>query len=158
LNKASGIVNCRPDQCLHRTVLDCSGGPTNIPQVAAGTNLFVPSSCDARLGNGLTFVSAGGILEIQKGTTIRAAESVPLTALIVKPGGRIDASGDAAGPIVSTSTAATPYAGAWAGISILGKAPVNQPGITLDGLPPDPSLVYGGTDANDFSGCLQYVR
>ena len=92
LNKASGIVNCKPDQCITETVLACAG-PTNIPTVGTGVNLFVPKTCDARLANGLTFVNAGGILNIQAGTTIKATTGSPVAALIVKPGARINLDG-----------------------------------------------------------------
>lgn len=157
LNKASGIVNCKPDQCIAETVLACAG-PTTIPAVGTGVNLFVPKTCDARLANGLTFVQSGGILNIERGTTIKATTGNPVAALVVKPGGRINSTGTVAEPIVFTSAGGPPAAGDWGGVNLLGKAPVNQPGITLEGLPPDPSLVYGGTDGNDFSGCVQYTR
>lgn len=156
LNKASGIVNCKPDQCVNETVLSCSGA-TNIPTVASGQNVFVPKTCDARI-TGQTFVNAGGILNIEKGTTIKATAGSPVSTLIVKPGGRINSTGTPAEPIVFTSAGAVPASGDWGGVNLLGKAPVNQPGITLEGLPADPSLVYGGTDGNDFSGCVQYTR
>lgn len=156
LNKASGIVNCKPDQCIHETVLTCAG-PTNIPTVASGVNLFVPNTCDARI-TGQTFVNAGGILNIQAGTTIKGTAGSPVSTLIVKPGARINSTGTPGQPIVFTSAGAPPVAGDWGGVNILGKAPVNQPNITLEGLPPSADLVYGGTDGNDFSGCMQYTR
>ncbi len=160
LNKASGIVNCKPDVCITETVLPCPGGIGHIPQpVAAGTNLFVPASCsDIRLDSGITFVESGAIINIEKGATLKGATGSPVSALIVKPGGRINASGDPTHVIVFTAQGGAPVSGDWGGVALMGKAPVNQPGITLEGLPAIASNVYGGTDGNDFSGCMQYVR
>lgn len=52
--------------------------------------------------------------------------------------------------------------GDWGGLIILGKAPINQTGGTaaieggIDNAEGDGQ--YGGTDANDNSGVLRYVR
>ena len=46
--------------------------------------------------------------------------------------------------------------GDWGGLVILGKAIVNQPDPSIEGI--TPAVVYGGTVDNDNSGVLNYVR
>ena len=65
----------------------------------------------------------------------------------------IDARGTADAPIVMT--AQRQEAGAWGGIHICGKAPINA-GAGAKSEIGDAS--YGGNDAHDNSGTLQYVR
>jgi hypothetical protein len=50
--------------------------------------------------------------------------------------------------------------GDWGGIVMLGKAPTNWPQGTgnIEGLPPSPDTVYGGTDPAHDCGVLRYVR
>ena len=67
-------------------------------------------------------------------------------------------------PIVFTSykPAGTRVPGDWGGVIILGAAPTNKPtSQTIEGgfgTIPGTTAQYGGTDANDNSGILQYVR
>lgn len=159
LRKASGIANCPSDTCQTQTVLAGCPATTNLPNSITG-NLVVPAGCDARV-NGLTFVESGAILTVQPGATVKGEVTNPPSALVVKTGGRINAVGTLANPITWTSAAApgSRQRQDWGGVNILGKAPVNQPGITLEGFDPNtPGLIYGGTDANDFSGCVSYNR
>jgi hypothetical protein len=159
LRKASGIANCPSDTCQTQTTLAGCPGTTNLPNSITG-NLFVPAGCDARI-NGLTFVEPGAILTVAAGATIKGQITNPPSALVVKTGARINAVGTVGSPITWTSaaTAGSRQRQDWGGVNILGKAPVNQPGITLEGFDPNVSgLIYGGSDQNDFSGCLSYNR
>jgi hypothetical protein len=111
-----------------------------------------------------TFVTAGATLTIEPGTTIRGDLDTKGT-LVVQPGGRIQAAGTPARPIVFTSAAPAGQrrAGDWGGVILLGEAPVNLrdaaghpmqgkvEGITLGG-------AYGGNSPDDSSGVLRYVR
>jgi hypothetical protein len=131
------------------------------------------------------FVEPGATLTIEAGTTIKAdvgsGDSAP--ALIVTQGAKINATGTAANPIVFTSVSDTgsnltkDNKGLWGGLIILGKAPINSNGgsnadntpltNTIEGVPttsgisgksiPASYSLYGGTDASDDSGILQYV-
>jgi hypothetical protein len=159
LRKASGIANCPSDTCAAKTILAGCPGTANLPNSIAG-NLEVPAGCDAHI-HGLTFVESGAVLTVDPGAIIKGDVLNPASALIVKTGGRINAVGTAGSPITWTS-AATPGSRQrqdWGGVNILGKAPVNQPNITLEGLDPNtPGVIYGGTDPNDFSGCMSYNK
>jgi len=114
---------------------------------------------------GFVYVTDGATLTIEPGTIIKGDKATKGT-LVVTRGAKIEAAGTAEKPIVFTSNlaAGARSAGDWGGIILLGKAPVNPtatPNIE-GGLDPkgDPAkyIQYGGTDANDNSGTLKYVR
>lgn len=100
-------------------------------------------------------------LTIQPGTVI-FGETATQGSLIIKPGGKIEASGTKEKPIVFTSEFAkqgssrAPRYGDWGGVIILGNAPINVPGgrAAIEG----PGDAYGGSNPNDNSGTLRYVR
>ncbi|MFH0736878.1 MAG: T9SS type A sorting domain-containing protein [bacterium] len=106
-------------------------------------------------------VQAPATLTIQAGTIIYGDNSSKGT-LVVKPGAKIIADGNASNPIVFTSQFTKPEStqeptyGDWGGIILLGNAPINVPGgtSTIEG----PGDSYGGTNADDNSGILRYVR
>ncbi len=106
---------------------------------------------------GAVFVRSGSTLNIQAGTTI-IGESGSVGTLIVERGGRINALGTEQAPIVFTSDqpAGRRNRGDWGGIIINGRAPVNLEGG--EGAGEGDTGVYGGTDPNDNSGVLRYVR
>ncbi|NDH01248.1 MAG: hypothetical protein EBY43_09280, partial [Opitutae bacterium] len=130
------------------------------------------------------FVEPGATLTIQAGTTIMAdlgsGDSAP--ALIVTQGAKINAAGTASAPIVFTSISdngslTKDDKGLWGGLIILGNAPINSNGKdnadnspltnSIEGVPttsgisgksiPASYASYGGTNASDNSGVLQYV-
>ncbi|HVH47138.1 MAG TPA: hypothetical protein VM925_32575 [Labilithrix sp.] len=118
---------------------------------------------------GLVGVKAGATLTIEKGTVIKG-DNATKAILLVEAGAKIEAVGTPDEPIVFTSQAAegSKAPGDWGGLIILGKAPINvkdaggQPiqqsieGILTAGV--GTNSKYGGTDPNDSSGKLQYVR
>ena len=106
---------------------------------------------------GAVFIRAGGTLTIQAGTRI-IGESGSVGTLIVERGGRLEAHGTAAQPIVFTSDQApgSRNRGDWGGLIINGRAPVNLEGG--EGAGEGDTGVYGGNDPNDNSGTLRYVR
>ncbi len=110
---------------------------------------------------GIVRVQSGATLTIQPGTKIYGQTSTQ-GSLVVKPGGKIMAEGTQSNPIVFTSEFTKPGAtrqptyGDWGGIIILGKAPINVPGGTASIEGPGDS--YGGTDPEDNSGVMKYVR
>lgn len=129
---------------------------------------------------GRVIVQAGATLTIEPGTIIKGAPGTgaAASALIVAQGARIHAVGTAELPIIFTSTAddITPedvqagvyvspnlsntITGLWGGVIILGNAPISaSTDITqIEGIPTSEIAGrYGGTNALDSSGILQYV-
>jgi hypothetical protein len=81
-------------------------------------------------------------------------------ALIIERGAKLIADGRATDPIVFTSGKSigqrTP--GDWGGIILLGKAPTNRPQDPAPTVEGGVGRKFGGTDANDESGILRFVR
>ena len=76
-------------------------------------------------------VKAGGSLVIQKGVTIEGQElSDDPDYILIEQGGKILAEGTKDQPIVMTSK--TKEAGAWGGVHICGKAPINLQGPRIN--------------------------
>jgi hypothetical protein len=101
-------------------------------------------------------VKSGGNLIIQEGVTIKATRTIggQPDYILVEQGGKITANGTKDKPIVMTSTKQEP--GAWGGLHICGKAPINLSGGT--GISEIGDAPFGGTIPNDNSGVLRYVR
>jgi len=121
-------------------------------------------SANTTLSAGNTYILKGGVyirpgytLTIGKGVTIKSDAVDASTAfLLIEPGAKIMAEGTATEPIVMTSGKATQMEQDWGGLIICGKAPVNR-GATVASEMGD-GVSYGGTDANDNSGIIRYVR
>lgn len=101
-------------------------------------------------------VKEGGNLIIEEDVTIIATRSIDGQPdyIIVEQGGKINAKGTKEKPIVMTSSKEEP--GAWGGLHICGKAPVNLSGGT--GKSEIGDATFGGSSPNDNSGSLRYVR
>jgi hypothetical protein len=116
--------------------------------------------------SGLVYITNGATITIEPGTVIKGQYTDPVGGLVITRGAKIMAKGTVDKPIVFTSASATPRAGDWAGIVILGKARTNasfngQTGVgEIEGGINDAAGngLYGGTEDNDNSGVLQYVR
>ncbi len=113
--------------------------------------------------SGVVLVHDGGVLNIEAGTfVIGQPGSQPPSAIVVGNTGRIEAKGSRSRPIIMTSSLpfGQRHGGDWGGLVLLGRAPTNWPnGVgNIEGLPPDPSTEYGGTDPTHNCGTLQYVR
>ena len=108
-------------------------------------------------------VTNGATLTISPSTVIKGMPStstLDATALIITKGSKIMADGES-GTIVMTAYNGTK--GGWGGLVILGKAKINQTGTTyIEGIKensiPGVDTSYGGTDDNDNSGVIRYVR
>lgn len=114
---------------------------------------------DITLQTGKTYTLSGGYtvkpgatLYIQEGVTIKAVDDDIVDYILVEQGAKINAVGTAAKPIVMTSDLQKP--GAWGGIHICGKAPIN----VTEAKSEIGDASYGGTLAADNSGVLKYVR
>jgi hypothetical protein len=116
--------------------------------------------------SGFIKVANGATLTIQPGTKIVGDFEVPGSSLFVLRGARIMAEGTAEKPIVFTSErpVGQRQPGDWGGVIIIGNGIINRQGSTQiegTGTPANvnPSQFYhGGTDNNDNSGVLRYVR
>ena len=121
-------------------------------------------SSEFHLLTGQTFIKEGVTLTIEPGTTIYSNEDDGFglaPALIVEQGAKIYAEGTVDAPITFTSVLnpedMLDLRGNWGGLIINGYAPISTTGGVnfvegLEGVP------YGGTDPNDDSGVLKYVR
>jgi hypothetical protein len=112
--------------------------------------------------SGYVKVSNGATLTIQAGTRIVGDTLVTGSSLWILRGSKINAVGTAAAPIVFTSqrAAGNRKPGDWGGIIVVGRAPINRTAspIFTEGPTGAAEDYSGGTDFNDNSGTIQYVR
>ncbi len=114
---------------------------------------------------GIVFVKNNAVLTIEPGTKI-VGEADKNGGLVITRGSKIMAEGTATNPIIFTSEKPSPKRGDWAGIILLGNAPTNasyngQAGVgQIEGVPTGliTDQLYGGTNADDNSGIMKYVR
>jgi hypothetical protein len=112
---------------------------------------------------GLVYVDTLVTLTIEPGTVVLGDHRTVISTLVVSRGGKLIANGTACNPIVFTSSrpAGSRLRGDWGGITILGRAVSNRglnnpvEGIADAG---NGKSLFGGTDDNDNSGSLRYVR
>ena len=106
---------------------------------------------------GPVLVRPGVALTIAPGTVVMG-DGPSKGTLIVQPGARLIADGRRDAPIVFTS--ARPLAerrpGDWGGLILLGRAPTNAQTPVIEGIVQGGE--YGGTDEDDSSGVLRFVR
>ena len=121
--------------------------------VGNGETLVLTQDFNFDLASALR-VEDGGMLIIQPGVTITATEgSATSKFIVIEQGAKIMAEGTAEKPIVMTSATKSP--GAWGGLLVMGKAPVN---VGTSATAEIGDAIYGGTDASDNSGTLKYIR
>lgn len=145
--------------------------PTENTVIGSSTSGFTEITSDMTLksGNtytlrGIIFVKNNATLTIEPGTKIVGADEK--SGLVITRGAKIKAEGTATNPIVFTSSKASPKRGDWAGVILLGNAPTNssynnQAGVgQIEGVPVGKieDQLYGGTNPDDNSGILKYVR
>lgn len=147
----------------------CITAPFSVSTVTIGGNSYerVVGTIDENytftsskkwLLSGGVFIESGSTLTIEAGTEIYAADDATTPFLSILRGGKINAVGTASDPIVLTtikSITGTPSAGDWGGIIINGKAIINN-GSEAEG--EGGTGKYGGSDNNDNSGTIKYVR
>ncbi len=106
---------------------------------------------------GAVFFQNTARLVVQPGTTV-VGETATRGTLIIDRGAQIIADGTKTAPIVFTSDQPVGQRarGDWGGLIINGRAPLNLPGGL--GIGEGDTGAYGGTDPNDNSGVLRYVR
>lgn len=107
--------------------------------------------------NGFVRIQDGGRLNIEAGTIVIGDRESKGT-LIVQMGGKLYAEGTSSNPIVMTSERPVGFRepGDWGGLVVCGKAPNNTGGqAELEG---GYGAFHGGTDPDDNSGIIRYVR
>ncbi len=112
---------------------------------------------------GQTFVKPGVTLTIEPGTTIQGLpydRNGLASVLVVERGAKLIADGTADSPITFTTAfddATLPRRGLWGGLILLGSAPINHGGGEdyIEGIA---GIPFGGTNPEDNSGVLRYVR
>jgi hypothetical protein len=132
----------------------------NVTVSAAITTNTTWTANNTYLLNGVIYVNSGATLTIEPGTVIRGTTGTN-SSLIITRGAKLIAEGTQCKPIVFTSNAAVGarVRGNWGGVIILGSARTNLGTARIEGLDPlDSRNEYGGTDDNDNSGVLKYVR
>jgi hypothetical protein len=111
---------------------------------------------------GLVYIDTLVTLTIEPGTVIRGDFNTANSSLIVRRGAKLNAEGTVCNPIVFTSNraAGSRALADWGGVILLGRARNNQNNnVVIEGLTPTEFRNYhGGTDDNDNSGILKYVR
>ncbi len=131
------------------------GSSGNVTEILSDTTW---GSDRIRVLRGPVYVHAGATLTLEPGTLVlaRGADA----AIIVAPGGRIDAQGRPDAPVILTCEASVGERepGCWGGLVLLGHAPTREWQPTAPGVAPPDRGVYGGDDAGDSSGVLRYVR
>jgi len=149
-----GLFSCTKD-------LGGDDGPINVPSsttLSGNINATTTLTSDKVWTlKGYVYVTDGAKLIIQPGTII-ISDIAEKGALCIERGAQIIAEGTAAKPIVFTSgkPAGERTPGDWGGIVILGKAKTNRSSEpTIEGGIGRP---YGGTNDQDNSGILKYVR
>jgi hypothetical protein len=149
------------------TAFSCSkelGGeitPINVPSsTTLSGNITVTTTLTADKEwtlKGYVYVADGATLIIQPGTVIKSDISEK-GALCIERGAKIQAEGTAAKPIIFTSgrPVGERSPGDWGGIVILGRAKTNRTSEpTIEG---GIGRAYGGSDNEDNSGVMKYVR
>ena len=164
------------------STVDVTGGSGTTTLVTVtdrgeGTGTTTWTNDRTYLLDGLVFVNEGQTLTIEEGTVIKAnpGQGESSSALIVARGGRIDAEGTAALPIILTSVSDNSFStpdglvqatnlsvadnGLWGGLIVLGRAGLNSAAnqTAIEGIvSTNERGLYGGDDDDD-SGTLRYV-
>ena len=158
------LVGCASDDTADVIIeLPQGGGPPN--PTPTDTELGGTLSENLTLETGITYtltsaliIPEGITLTINPGVVVRATIGADVFVAVLQ-GGIINAEGTAENPIVFTSDSATPNAGDWGGLIILGRAPINSvSGGDATSTSEIGGLPYGGSVENDNSGILRYVR
>ena len=149
-----GLFSCKKD-------LGGDDGPINVPSsttLSGNINTTTTLTSDKVWTlKGYVYVTNGAKLIIQPGTTI-ISDIAEKGALCIERGAQIIAEGTVTKPIVFTSgkPSGERTPGDWGGIVILGRAKTNRSSEpTIEGGIGRP---YGGTNDQDNSGVLKYVR
>lgn len=154
-----GAVACSDDPAGPK-VITVSPGTAIVQGSITGNRTFAPET--TYVLKGFVKVESGSVLTILPGTKIVGDTTVAGSSLYVLRGGKLMAEGTAEKPIVFTSQRAvgTRKPGDWGGIVIVGRARINRsiPTQLTEGPESAAQNYAGGTNDDDSSGSLKYVR
>jgi len=117
------------------------------------TNVSLQANTIYKLTGPLT-IQEDASLTIPAGTRIEATGGTS-AYIVVAQGGKIYVNGTSTDPVVMTSANGSPAPGDWGGLVICGKAPINS---ATSASAEVSGLTYGGTNPNDNSGTIRYLR
>jgi len=106
---------------------------------------------------GYVYVDNGVTLTIEAGTTIISNKD-SAGVLTITRGGKIQAEGTSASPIIFTSAETAPAPGDLGGVILAGSAPGNGNHAKIEGGVDSKYELFGGTSAADNLGVFKYVR
>lgn len=188
-----GTVSCKKEGCTDETAINydskakkddgsCEFDETTTPAGTVSKAGFITASETWTADNiyvltGKVVVGSGVTLTIEPGTIIKGAEGAGTlaSALVIAQGGKINAVGTAAKPIIFTSVLDNIQVGQlsgtnldendqglWGGVLIMGYAPISAGDgdvlSQLEGIPASDAFgAYGGSNPNDDSGDLAYI-
>ena len=121
------------------------------------TDLTLESGKNYKI-NGSLVMASGTTLTVPAGMIVKALAAGSDVYVAISQGAKIVAEGTSTAPVVFTSDAASPEAGDWGGLILLGKAPINSVSGTATSTSEIAGLPYGGNVPTDNSGSLKYVR
>ena len=170
-------AEAKKDCCCEYIITVGSNNINNIVHSGAISTNETWAATDIHELAGKVVVESGAILAIEAGTIIkgRTGTGSLASALIIAKGAQIIAQGTASAPIVFTSILDDIQIGQttgsnldendnekWGGLIILGDAPISaENGDTqaqIEGIPAEESYgLYGGNNATDNSGTLNYI-
>lgn len=175
LGLLAGLLSTGCRKIVEDTVIDNGGTNNGGGGSNTGQTITLKGKIDKdtilRAGNsyilqGLVYITNNATITIEPGTVVKGQYTDPVGGLVITRGAKIMAAGAVDKPIVFTSASASPRSGDWAGIVLLGKAKTNASfnnkvgeGEIEGGVnDAEGNGLYGGSDDNDNSGVLQYVR
>lgn len=149
--------------CIAAFALNANAQLTTVTVSGEITTNITWTNNNLYLLSGFVYVKNNATLTIQPGTIIQG--DLPTKgSLIITRGAKIMANGTKAQPIVFTSNqpVANRTYGDWGGVIVLGNAPINPTGgqAEIEGGVQNAAgdAYYGGTDPDDNSGVIRYVR
>ncbi|MFD0964519.1 multidrug transporter [Pseudofulvibacter geojedonensis] len=154
------VVSCSTDDTADITINVQGNGSSTNATFISGTytsDLTLDANTEYVI-NGSLIMASGTTLTIPAGMTIKALASGSDVYIAISEGAQIMANGTATNPIVFTSNATSPAAGDWGGLILLGDAPINSVAGAGTSTSEIGGLPYGGSDSDDNSGTLRYVR
>ena len=155
VNQGAGNGAASPDWAAGWTIGLDNSGASSTENLAGEVTGVVTLSADVEYQLTSAFVvRSGGSLTIPAGTTIKATGGTA-AYIAVERGGKIFINGEENNPVIMTSAAASPAPGDWGGLVVCGDAPTNK-GVNVTSEVAD--LQYGGTNTNDNSGSITYLR
>ncbi|KIX21036.1 hypothetical protein SY27_09680 [Flavobacterium sp. 316] len=132
--------------------------PSNFKGVlTAGQSLTLDPAVTYKLTGSLV-VKADATLTIPAGTRIEATGGTS-SYIAVAQDALIYINGTETNPVIMTSGKTNPAPGDWGGLVVCGKARTNKGGANGETATAEVSdLTYGGSDNNDSSGIIRYLR